>query len=180
MLGCGRRGVADVTWTRAWAGFRARCRSWFPLETRAKLDVEYADPSTGRREHEEFQLVTTAPHLGGRRWWVACACGRRCRVLYLAPDREGFRCRRCHGLAYRSQRMTRKERLHRRAWALGERLGAVRGYGPVPAEKPKWMRWRTYDRGRDRVLALSLAALCESIDPAEFAALGLGPPPINT
>jgi hypothetical protein len=46
-------------------------------------------------------ITWTACHLGGRRPWFCCLCGRRVALLYGAG--ELFACRRCCGLAYESQ-----------------------------------------------------------------------------
>jgi len=51
-------------------------------------------------------LDTTPCHFGGKRWWFLCpntTCGRRCRILYLAPGSPYFACRLCLNLTYRSQ-----------------------------------------------------------------------------
>jgi hypothetical protein len=55
------------------------------------------------------ELTTVRPHFGGVRWLFRCpglngtACGRRAGKLYAyGPAGEGFACRRCHGLTYRS------------------------------------------------------------------------------
>lgn len=51
---------------------------------------------------EAITTVATRPNFGGRRWWWVCRCGRRSRKLYLAKYGNGFRCRRCNRLTYRS------------------------------------------------------------------------------
>lgn len=55
------------------------------------------------------ELVRTACHFGGSRWWFVCSllidgkcCGRRVRKLYLPPGGRYFGCRRCYKLTYRS------------------------------------------------------------------------------
>jgi hypothetical protein len=48
-------------------------------------------------------LDKTLPHFGGVRWWFICpSCKRRAAILYARFGREGFLCRRCHGLTYQS------------------------------------------------------------------------------
>ncbi|WP_145244120.1 hypothetical protein [Urbifossiella limnaea] len=56
-------------------------------------------------------LVTTACHLGGRRWWFQCPlvrggtpCRRRVRKLFLVG--RYFGCRGCHDLTYRSRQQS--------------------------------------------------------------------------
>ena len=61
---------------------------------------------------------------GGARAYFLCPgakCGRRVSVLLFR--RGVFRCRRCHGLAYESQREDARRRARRRADKLRARLG---------------------------------------------------------
>ena len=52
--------------------------------------------------NELVPFVYTPTQFGGRRAWFQClACKRGCRVIY---GGRYFRCRRCYGLAYASQR----------------------------------------------------------------------------
>src|ERR1700730_14106323 len=71
------------------------------------------------------------------------ACGRRVAILYGGGI---FACRRCYQLAYASSREDAGGRATRRADRLRARLewepGILNGEGC----KPKWMRWRTFDR----------------------------------
>lgn len=60
----------------------------------------------GTSVSDRVALTTTRPRFGGPRWWFRCpGCGRRCGTLYRPPRAMHFRCRRCHDLAYRSQRV---------------------------------------------------------------------------
>lgn len=105
----------------------------------------------------------SAQHLGGRRRWFSCpCCDERAAVLYGWP----LRCRRCAGLAYRSQRQTRRDRRLRRAQQFRERLGgSANMLEPFPA-RPKGMHWATYWRrqavalqAEDRALVSMAAGL---------------------
>jgi transcriptional regulator with XRE-family HTH domain len=74
-----------------------------------------------------------------------------------ALQRRGVTCftfasRRAYRLAYRSQRETTYDRALRRAFKLRAELGADGGIGDS-VEKPKWMRWRTYDRKLEEIFA---------------------------
>ena len=60
-------------------------------------------------------LVLTACAYGGSRPWFRCRCGRRVGVLFDAASR--FYCRKCLGLRYQSQVVTRHWRAIDRAQA---------------------------------------------------------------
>jgi hypothetical protein len=57
-----------------------------------------------------------------------------------------FACRRCYRLAYASAREDVSDRAARRADRLRARLGWEPGILNGGGEKPKWMRWRTFER----------------------------------
>jgi hypothetical protein len=116
---------------------------------RMTLSYRYLSPeSEWRRVEQQVQLERTACNYGGHRAWFRCpadGCGRRVAILYCAGI---FACRRCHQLAYWSQRRSASEGAIRRAQAIRERLGGTGNmYSPFPA-KPKGMHWRTYRRLR--------------------------------
>jgi len=70
--------------------------------------------------------------------------------LHLPDDADTFASRRAHRLGYSSQRETPSDRATSRAFKLRERLGGKGAIGSyVP--KPKWVRWRRYDREIARV-----------------------------
>lgn len=102
----------------------------------------------GEWKDEEYPIFLdrTPCRLGGSRPWFLCparGCGRRVAILYGGTI---FACRRCHRLAYDSSREDAGGRATRRAdhirMKLGWQPGILNGDGP----KPKWMRWRTFDR----------------------------------
>lgn len=97
---------------------------------------------------ERVQLARTEPTFGGHRWWFLCPrTGYRTTKLFLPNGGWHFWSRRAYGLGYACQREDRFSRLQRRAATLNRQLG---GEGwrdwDLPPAKPKWMRWRTYDR----------------------------------
>ncbi len=61
-----------------------------------------------------------------------------------------FACRHCHQLAYASAREDAGDRAMRRADRLRARLGWEPGILNGDGGKPKWMRWRTFDRLSER------------------------------
>jgi hypothetical protein len=111
-----------------------------------------------RRESDYWiSLETTPQPFGGRRWWFVCPrTGRRAGKLYLPNGAFIFAARQAQARAYRladrSQREAPHDRALRRAFKLRGKLGADGGIGDyVP--KPKWMRWRTYDRKLEEIFA---------------------------
>lgn len=110
--------------------------------------LEYCTRTDNRSDwedvNERVQLVYTNPHLGGSRPWFQCpTCGRHCRILY---GSDPFRCRQCHGAVYRSQYQADWELALSRSRALRKRLGGSGDPCEAIPEKPKWMRWSTYER----------------------------------
>ncbi len=141
-----------LTWRRSeeiLASASYRFDSLDPARARLVISSSVNRDDAPRRElSESFKLETTRPHYGGLRWWVHCPCGRRCAKLYLPLGARVFRCRVCYRLANACQRERPSDRLRRRAEKTWRRLGGVKGDGLV--YKPKWMRWRTFDRLMDQ------------------------------
>ena len=66
---------------------------------------EIPKDGTRRTTWGGFALTTTTPRFGGFRYWFLCPrCGRRAGKLYHV---ERWACRRCHNLAYQSQRLSK-------------------------------------------------------------------------
>jgi len=92
-------------------------------------------------------LSWTVRNFGGERPWFVCpgaGCGRRVALLY-GPGRY-FLCRHCYDLRYESQREDKTHRALRRAQKIRERLGGSANMTEPFPEKPKGMRWSTYER----------------------------------
>ena len=99
-----------------------------------------------RRDIEEAIWLDTRPcgFKGQRLQFICPGCGRRVAELY--PDWVHFRCRKCCGLGYRSQRKGREARGLEKAARIKQQLGGSGDYAdPVP-ERPKGMHQRTYER----------------------------------
>ena len=94
-------------------------------------------------------IEATPCHFGGGRKWFRCPrCFSRRAVLYFGgPD---FACRCCLRLAYLSECLSPLDRLWRKQSKLEARLG-------LEGERPKRMRWRTYERLLDRIDAIEAA-----------------------
>jgi len=102
---------------------------------------------------DKVYLATTRPHFGGRRWWFVCPhLNRRVRRLYLPLGGRHFWSRRAYRLAYASQRETKYDRAMRRARKLCLRLDGDPANDEYP-DKPPRMRWVTYNRLMDRLVA---------------------------
>ena len=102
-------------------------------------------------------FTSTDCTFGKWRVWFVCPgqdCGRRVGKLYLAG--KYFLCRHCHDLTYQSRLEDPAGRARLRAQRMRERLGGDGSlWEPFP-EKPKGMRWSTYERLRDKNECASL------------------------
>jgi hypothetical protein len=121
------------------------------------LRLQYAidDYWTGQTHQvdDKIFLVCTQPPFGGLRWWFLCPrLNRRVRKLYLPLGGRHFRSRQAYGLAYPSQRETAYDRVIRRVHKLYHRLGGDPADREHP-KKPKRMRWTTYNRLIDQLVA---------------------------
>jgi hypothetical protein len=106
----------------------------------------------GRTVTDRVHLTRTTPTYGGQRWWFLCPrTARRSTKLFLPNGGWHFWSRQAYGLGYACQREGRFDRLQRRAAMLNRQLGG-KGWGTWddPPTKPKWMRWRTYERKYER------------------------------
>lgn len=93
-----------------------------------------------------IRLTTTPCRFGGRRWWFLCPLtNRRVSKLYLPQRASKFAAREAYRIAYRCQRESPRDRALSRAFKARLRLGSGDGIGDYIL-KPKWMRWRTFDR----------------------------------
>jgi hypothetical protein len=107
---------------------------------------------------DRIYLATTRPHFGGLRWWFVCPrLNRKVRKLYLPPGGRHFWSRGAYRLAYASQRETIYDRATRRARKLYLRLGGDPADAEYP-DKPKRMRWTTYNQLIDKLVAADRVA----------------------
>jgi hypothetical protein len=124
-----------------------------PLSAFVELTHKTRDDREGDRIIiDRIQLTWTTPTYGGRRWWFQCPrTGRRTTKLFLPNGGWHFWSRQAYGLGYACQREDRFDRHQRRAAMLNSQLGGD-GWGSwdMPPTKPKWMRWRTYERKYER------------------------------
>lgn len=126
-----------------------------PWNSWIRLRYVISDYWTGEQHeiNDTVYLATSRPHYGGQRWWFVCPSeNRRVRKLYLPLGGRGFRSRHFYRLAYASQRETVHDRAMRRVRKLCCRLGGDPVDDHFP-EKPPRMRWATYNRIMDRIVA---------------------------
>jgi hypothetical protein len=101
-------------------------------------------------------LVGRLRHFGGRQWYFVCPyTNRNVSVLWMPPGAHSFACRQRWGrqVAYNSQFLDRDNRAHRGQAKIRAKLCALGGFDPDEWDfppKPKWMRWRTYNRAEQR------------------------------
>jgi hypothetical protein len=95
-------------------------------------------------------LVPKPRKFGGHQWYFVCPVENRyCSVLWIPPGANRFCSRQAWGrrVAYASQFLDPDNRAHRGKAKIKARL--IGDSDPDEWElppKPKWMRWRTYDR----------------------------------
>jgi hypothetical protein len=103
-----------------------------------------------------ISLVSEPRHFGGRQWYFMCpTTDRRASVLWKPPGARRFACRQAWGrqVAYSSQFQTLTDRAHQGMAKINSRLCSIGGFHPDEWDlppKPKWMRWRTYNRAVEK------------------------------
>lgn len=114
------------------------------------LDYRNRSPHHNGGEWEPMKypvlLDWTPCTLGGQRVWWQCPAVDCCRRVAVLFGGRVFACRKCHDLAYRSQREADDDRATRRADAIRRRLGWMPGILNGNGWKPKGMHWRTFER----------------------------------
>jgi hypothetical protein len=103
-----------------------------------------------------IHLVARRRHFGGRQWFFTCPhLHSLATVLWMPSGADTFACRQRWGrhVAYASQFMDRVARGHKGAATIKSRLCSFGSFDPNEWDlppKPKWMRWRTYNRMVER------------------------------
>ena len=145
-----RAGLMSRPWVGRWEWRDSETRTltawiWIQSEFDA-LTLGYR--TCNRDVQERIAIERTSCHLGGRRPWFRCpSCTSRVAVLLLLG--HSFRCRRCHGLAYRSQRAGPIER----SWLAQSKLEGRLGPN---WRRPKGMHHRTRERLLERIVQLEV------------------------
>jgi hypothetical protein len=111
------------------------------------LRVDFADGS-----QQQIALTSRLRHFGGKQWYFVCPrTGRSASVLWRPPGARRFASRQAWGrqVAYASQFLDRDSRAHHGKAKLNARLCGTGRLDPEDWDlppKPKWMRWKTYQR----------------------------------
>jgi|SRR5665213_197915 len=183
----GCRSIDVLHWNRLGYLRFPRCFSWtwtsdgeevgsINVETqRHSMTLKYKSRPSGEdwsNVEQRVPIEWTPCSFGGERPWFTCSvhangiyCGRRVTKLYI--DGRLFACRKCYGLAYESQLEPLRHRGLGKAQKLRKRMGGSPNMLEDFPDKPKGMRWRTYDRLRaayDVAEARSLLGLTRSLD----------------
>jgi len=131
-----------------------------PWNSWIRLRYAISDYWTGEQHQidDKIYLAASQPRFGGQRWWFVCPNeNRRVRKLYLPLGGRRFRSRHAYRLSYASQREAVHDGAMRRARKLCRRLGGDPADDRYP-EKPPRMRWATYDRLLDKLIAADRVA----------------------
>jgi hypothetical protein len=106
---------------------------------------------------EQLITLTARPrHFGGRQWYFLCPFTlHQVSVLWMPPGARSFGCRQSWGrqVAYESQCIDRTGRAHRGKAKINSKLCSIGGFDTNEWDlppKPKWMRWRTYNRAEEK------------------------------
>ncbi len=145
-----RRG--SVAWTNSYTrkpsgAVAFRIEAWEETGN-MRLRLALVDRATGEPVIREqvIGLTATVQPCGGWRWWFICL--RRhdlCSVLHCPPGALAFASRQAWRMAYSSQRVAPQERDLQKAQRIRISLGGSGNMLDAFPDKPKWMRWRTYD-----------------------------------
>lgn len=163
---------SDYYWLDDEGDERASARIESDLTTPAADDAPYGT----MRIHaswidQTIPLVGRPRHFGGWQWYFVCPVQSRCvSVLWSTPGRRFFAGRKALGkqVAYASQYYSPGSRAQHMKDKLCNRIaGPEADKWDVPP-KPKWMRWRTYERVSKRFEKYSRDAGALPLLPRKF------------
>jgi hypothetical protein len=113
------------------------------------LRVEFGDGS-----QQEIALTSRPRHFGGKQWYFLCPrTNRSVSVLWRPPGARWFASRQAWGrqVAYESQFQDATGRAHHGKQRIKARLiGSLDPDEWDLPPKPKWMRWKTYNRHEEK------------------------------
>jgi len=156
-----------------WINYTARMDE--PGQERLELSYTLGEGNDREAVRQTIRLCHTAPHYGGKRWWMICPYQHiRVGKLYLPAGGDRFASRKAWRLGYAIQRVAHRDRPFERLFALQKKLGGDQGW-EAGLHKPKGMWQRTYDRHWDHYEALdarcgaemmAVMGLMERLQPA--------------
>lgn len=96
---------------------------------------------------EEIAVTTMPCHFGGLRYFGLCPlCQRQVRILYLRKSL--LACRHCHNLSYHSKNVSFSTRLLLKFLEIKKKINGDE------YTKPKWMRWKTFEKLKEQYFEL--------------------------
>lgn len=146
-------GPVGIRWTDSYTGNES-ATGIITADMRGPFEG-WSSIAIGNR-YQRITLVARPRHFGGRQWFFVCPyLNRRAMVLWMPPGARDFSCRqRWQGrVAYASQFASPDDRAHGGKDKIKRRLCEIGGFDPEEWElppKPKWMRWRTYNRAVEK------------------------------
>jgi hypothetical protein len=147
-----RTGPFLIQWTNSYTG--ERVASGFLTASFCGLDEGWLRFQSSRVD-QRIRLVACPRRYGGKQWYFICpVTKRRASVLWMPPGARQFCSRQAWGkrvVAYRSQFLSVYDRGHAGKAKIKARLiGDLDPDAWDLPPKPKWMRWRTYNRLAER------------------------------
>lgn len=98
--------------------------------------------SNGQTFEQVVSVTATPCTYGGKRYWFSCPkCAARSAVLYY---RNGYSCRKCTGLGYKTQLQRPLDRAVKRAETIRKALGWPAGIANGHGAKPRGMWSSTF------------------------------------
>jgi hypothetical protein len=103
---------------------------------------------------QTLELIAQYRHFGGQQWYFKCPLtGGKCSVVWLPPGATRFCGRQAWGkqVAYSTQFESKFDRaITAREKVKDKLIGTLNRCEWELPPKPKWMRWRTYERLADK------------------------------
>ncbi|MFC3094893.1 hypothetical protein DRW07_17725 [Alteromonas sediminis] len=136
--------IGTLSWTRA--GYKIGEVEYVMTEN--AFHISYYSSQINQSITQSIHIKKTACNFGGSRLWFECpSCRKNVLLLY---GGEQFHCRKCHELVHPSvneskiYRALRAVEKYQNKLSQGSNLCALDGIDWI--EKPKWMRWHTYEK----------------------------------
>jgi len=145
-------GPKGIRWTNTYTG---------EIVASGQLTANMKDPDCGflririGEVEQLFDLTFQPRHFGGGQWYFVCPrTNLTCSVVWRPLGARYFASRQTwrRQVAYSSQFQTRTDRAYNAVRAIRRSLGGPdwESIDEIDPPKPKWMRWRTYERLIDR------------------------------